>query len=30
LPEMEQEGFEIVGNHIEFYGRCPKCKNKKH
>jgi Fur family peroxide stress response transcriptional regulator len=29
LPEMEQEGFEIVGNHIEFYGRCPKCKNKK-
>ena len=30
LPEMEQEGFEILGNHIEFYGRCPKCKNKKH
>jgi len=30
LPEMEREGFEIVGNHIEFYGRCPKCKNKKH
>jgi Fur family peroxide stress response transcriptional regulator len=30
LPEMEQEGFEIVGNHIEFYGLCPKCKNKKH
>ena len=30
LPEMEQEGFEIVGNHIEFYGRCSKCKNKKH
>jgi Fur family peroxide stress response transcriptional regulator len=30
LPEMEQEGFEIIGNHIEFYGRCPKCKNKKH
>jgi len=30
LPEMEQEGFEIFGNHIEFYGRCPKCKNKKH
>ena len=30
LPEMEREGFEIVGNHIEFYGRCSKCKNKKH
>jgi Fur family peroxide stress response transcriptional regulator len=30
LPEMEQEGFEIVGNHIEFYGLCSKCKNKKH
>jgi Fur family peroxide stress response transcriptional regulator len=30
LPEMEHEGFEIVGNHIEFYGRCSKCKNKKH
>ena len=30
LPETEQEGFEIFGNHIEFYGRCPKCQNKKH
>jgi Fur family peroxide stress response transcriptional regulator len=30
LAKMEQEGFEIVGSHIEFYGRCPKCKNKKH
>jgi len=30
LPETEQEGFEIFGNHIEFYGRCSKCKNKKH
>jgi Fur family peroxide stress response transcriptional regulator len=30
LPEMEQEGFEIIGNHVEFYGRCPKCKNNKH
>jgi len=30
LPEGESEGFEIVGNHIEFYGRCSKCKNKKH
>jgi Fur family peroxide stress response transcriptional regulator len=30
LAEMELEGFEIVGSHIEFYGRCSKCKNKKH
>ena len=30
LPEMEQEGFEIVGNHIEFYGRCSKCRNRKY
>jgi Fur family peroxide stress response transcriptional regulator len=30
LPQVESEGFEIVGNHIEFYGRCSKCKNKKH
>ncbi len=30
LPEGEREGFEIVGNHIEFYGRCSKCKNRKH
>jgi Fur family peroxide stress response transcriptional regulator len=30
LPEGENEGFEIVGNHIEFYGRCSKCKNKRH
>jgi Fur family peroxide stress response transcriptional regulator len=30
LPEVESEGFEIVGNHVEFYGRCSKCKSKKH
>jgi Fur family peroxide stress response transcriptional regulator len=30
LPEGESEEFEIVGHHIEFYGRCSKCKNKKH
>ena len=30
FPEGESEGFEIVGNHIEFYGRCSKCKNKRH
>jgi Fur family peroxide stress response transcriptional regulator len=29
LPEVEGKGFEIIGNHIEFYGRCSPCKNKK-
>lgn len=29
LPEVEGVGFEIIGNHIEFYGRCSNCKNKK-
>jgi len=29
LPEVEGEGFEIIGNHIEFYGRCSNCRNKK-
>ena len=24
----EREGFEIIGNHIEFYGLCPECKSK--
>ena len=26
LPKTEGEGFEIIGNHIEFYGRCSNCK----
>ena len=26
LPDSD---FEIIGNHIEFYGICPKCKEKK-
>ncbi len=29
VPEDKTEGFELVGNHIEFYGICPKCKNSK-
>lgn len=29
LPEVEGEGCEIIGNHIEFYGRCSNCRNKK-
>ncbi len=27
LPEREKAGFDITGNHIEFYGICPKCNN---
>ncbi|MCL5062188.1 MAG: transcriptional repressor [Nitrospiraceae bacterium] len=26
VPNGEKAGFEIIGNHIEFYGICPKCK----
>jgi len=26
FPPEEQGGFEIVGHHIEFYGRCASCK----
>ncbi len=26
VPNSDRGDFEIVGNHIEFYGICPKCK----
>ena len=26
VADSERGGFEITGNHIEFYGICPKCK----
>lgn len=26
VPNGQQEGFELIGNHIEFYGICPRCK----
>jgi Fur family peroxide stress response transcriptional regulator len=29
LPAMEKAGFEITGNHIEFYGVCPSCREKR-
>jgi len=29
IPEDKTEGFELVGNHIEFYGICPGCKNSE-
>jgi Fur family peroxide stress response transcriptional regulator len=28
LSDGERAGFEIVGNHIEFYGVCPKCREE--
>lgn len=28
-PKIESEEFEIIGNHIEFYGLCSKCKHKE-
>ena len=28
LSNNDKEGFEIIGNHIEFYGICPECKKK--
>lgn len=27
IAKGEMAGFEILGNHIEFYGICPKCRN---
>lgn len=26
VSASEASGFEIIGNHIEFYGICPECK----
>lgn len=26
LIKLEQEGYEVMKTHIEFWGRCPKCK----
>ncbi|MBI3592835.1 MAG: transcriptional repressor, partial [Nitrospirae bacterium] len=26
IPDADKSGFDIIGNHIEFYGICPKCK----
>ncbi len=26
LPGCMKQDFEVTGNHIEFYGRCPQCK----
>ena len=29
LPEGEQCDYEIIGNHVDFYGICPNCKQEK-
>lgn len=26
LPEDRLQGFEITGNHVDFYGICPECR----
>jgi Fur family peroxide stress response transcriptional regulator len=28
VTERERAGFEISGNHIEFYGTCPDCRKR--
>jgi hypothetical protein len=28
LSAADAEHFQLVGNHIEFYGICPQCKGK--
>ncbi|MBI5182462.1 MAG: transcriptional repressor [Nitrospirae bacterium] len=28
MPVIDKKGFEIIGNHIGFYGVCPRCKTK--
>lgn len=27
VPEEERHGFEITGNHVDFYGICPECRD---
>lgn len=29
LAEGERCDYEIIGNHVDFYGICPKCKQEK-
>lgn len=28
VPDEKKEGYEILGNHIEFYGICKDCREK--
>jgi len=29
LPKEAMQDFQITGNHVEFYGICPECRNMK-
>lgn len=29
IPDDQKHSFDIVGNHIEFYGTCPTCRDKR-
>jgi Fur family transcriptional regulator, peroxide stress response regulator len=29
LPEDERYQFQLIGNHVDFYGICPKCKKRQ-
>jgi Fur family peroxide stress response transcriptional regulator len=29
LPKSMQEGFTVLGNHVEFYGHCSPCGKKR-
>ncbi len=29
IPDAEKQEFEIIGNHVDFYGVCPECRNRK-
>ncbi|MEJ2324736.1 MAG: Fur family transcriptional regulator [Nitrospirota bacterium] len=29
LSEDETQGFELTGSHVEFYGLCPKCRDRE-
>lgn len=28
VADQDRAGFEITGNHVEFYGTCPECKKR--
>jgi Fur family peroxide stress response transcriptional regulator len=28
LSKAEQHDFELIGNHVDFYGTCPECRQK--
>ena len=28
LPKNERHQFQLIGNHVDFYGICPECKTK--